>query len=135
MAQVVAAIIERGGCYLFGLRATHKRSAPDCWDLIGGHLEPGETALEALSREVVEELGVVPLGATCIDQLEFNDSFDGPSVLHLYRVEAWDGGEPTIANDEHTQLNWFWPEEIQVLPNLALDEYRTLIAGLSRPQT
>ena len=29
---------------------------PDCWDLIGGHLEEGETPEEALLREVKEEL-------------------------------------------------------------------------------
>jgi len=133
MAQVVAAIIEREGRYLLGLRAAHKKSAPECWDLIGGHLEPGETPLEALSREVMEELGVAPTGATPAGQIEFTDAHDGSSILHLYRVEAWEGGEPTIANDEHTALTWFRPEQIQVLPNLALAEYRMLFADRARP--
>jgi len=29
---------------------------PDCWDLIGGHVEEGETPEEALIREIKEEL-------------------------------------------------------------------------------
>lgn len=31
---------------------------PNCWDLIGGHIEEGETPEEALIREVKEELGI-----------------------------------------------------------------------------
>ncbi|WP_324612833.1 NUDIX domain-containing protein [Streptomyces specialis] len=30
---------------------------PDCWDLVGGHVEPGESPLGCLVREVAEETG------------------------------------------------------------------------------
>jgi 8-oxo-dGTP pyrophosphatase MutT (NUDIX family) len=128
--QVVAALLIRDGRVLLGLRAAHRRSAPGCWDLIGGHVEPGETPAEALVREVLEELGVSALGATPAGQIDFNDVHDGPSSLLLYHVAAWRGGEPRLANDEHVRLEWFAPEEAVALPNLALAEYRALIAGL-----
>ena len=31
---------------------------PDCWDLVGGHVEKGESPGEAVIRECLEELGV-----------------------------------------------------------------------------
>lgn len=44
---------------------------PDGYDrLIGGHIEPGETARDALDREVHEELGVAIAGAQLLDVLE-----------------------------------------------------------------
>jgi 8-oxo-dGTP pyrophosphatase MutT (NUDIX family) len=40
----------------------HRRSAdrkllPGIWDVVGGHLEPGESPEEALAREIEEETG------------------------------------------------------------------------------
>lgn len=41
----VGVILLKDGALLLGRRAQH-RSYPDCWDLIGGHVEPGETLEE-----------------------------------------------------------------------------------------
>ncbi|MFG2512516.1 NUDIX hydrolase [Streptomyces sp. NPDC048584] len=30
---------------------------PDCWHIVGGHVEPGESLPDALVREVQEETG------------------------------------------------------------------------------
>ena len=44
---------------MLALRAKHK-SHSMCWSLWGGKFEEGETPKEALDREIMEEMGVVP---------------------------------------------------------------------------
>lgn len=129
MIDLVGAILTKRGRVLLGLRAAHK-SFPRCWDIFGGHVEPGETPWDALSRELVEELGVKALAGSQLEAISLDLPNEGPSLLHLFHVRAW-AGEPRLASDEHTELGWIPLEAAQALPNLALAEYRTLFAALS----
>jgi 8-oxo-dGTP pyrophosphatase MutT (NUDIX family) len=45
---------------LLGKRGAERAFYPDVWDVLGGHLEPGETSEQALVRELREEVGVTP---------------------------------------------------------------------------
>lgn len=40
-------------------RTLERKLFPGCWDILGGHVEEGETLLQALEREVQEETGWV----------------------------------------------------------------------------
>jgi len=53
----VAALV-RDGLMLLAHRHPSRRRYPDCWDLVGGHVESGELPFQAVSRECVEKLGV-----------------------------------------------------------------------------
>jgi 8-oxo-dGTP diphosphatase len=52
----------------------------------------------------------------------------------MYIVTAWDGGEPILVGDEHTELRWLSAEQADVLPDLALQEYRPLLGDALRAQ-
>ena len=122
--ECVGALVVRDGRILLGLRALHKTYA-DCWDVPGGHLEPGEGPEDALSRELVEELGIVPTAWTFHSTHE-----DGGVRLHLYVVTRW-RGKPQLRGDEHSQIRWHRLSRACELQNLAAPKYceifRTLI--------
>jgi 8-oxo-dGTP diphosphatase len=60
MKEIAAIILENDkGEFLLALRDNKPNIPfPDHWDLIGGHVEEGETPEEALVREVKEELDI-----------------------------------------------------------------------------
>ncbi|WP_255095585.1 MULTISPECIES: NUDIX hydrolase [Synechococcus] len=55
--EVALAMLERQGKWLLQLRDDVAGIVyPGTWALFGGHLEPGETAMEAVQRELLEEI-------------------------------------------------------------------------------
>ena len=60
MTDLACAILMRNGEILLAKRAADKRLYPNHWDLVGGHVEAGESVDAALIREVEEEVGVTP---------------------------------------------------------------------------
>jgi 8-oxo-dGTP diphosphatase len=110
-------LIDAGGRILLGLRAQHKRVAAGYWDIIGGHLKFGETAEDALVREIREELGVTPTCFSLIASVCEPPSLAGETgcVHHVFLITEWTGGLPRNACDEHARIGWFRPSEIREL--------------------
>lgn len=103
----VAALV-RDGRVLLVHRHPCRQWYPDCWDLAGGHVEPGESPLQAVSRECLEELGVHVRDPRSIP-MRFSD----PSLdMHAFLVTRWDGELRNAAPEEHDDLRWFRPDEL-----------------------
>lgn len=132
MRRTAGAFFVKEGRLLLARRAAHKTTYPDCWDIPGGHVEPGETVEQALVREAMEELGVTPL------QWEEVGSFAEPrpqqygeAVHHFFVVREW-CGDPSLIGDEHTELRWFSLDEACALEDLAFPGYKQLFEYLFR---
>jgi 8-oxo-dGTP pyrophosphatase MutT (NUDIX family) len=55
---IAGAVVHDGAGRIFMQRRSADRDLfPGAWDIVGGHLEPGEGLLDALRREVTEETG------------------------------------------------------------------------------
>lgn len=87
--------------YLFLLR-NQKRHAGS-WGLVGGGVEPGETAAEALHREIREEINLDSF--TQLVPLEKFTSDDGNFEYHTYLITVKNEFVPEL-NDEHRGYAW-----------------------------
>lgn len=110
VAIATAALI-RDGRILLAHRSPQRRWYPDCWDLVGGHIEPGESAAQAVIRECGEELGI-----RIFDPRPIPMAFTDPDIeMHAFVVEHWEGEPVNAAPDEHDDLRWFEPAELEHL--------------------
>jgi 8-oxo-dGTP diphosphatase len=78
------------------------------WELPGGKLHAGETAIEALRRELAEELGVELRDARPLIRLR-HDYADRRIVLDVWRVTDF-AGEPRGLDGQ--ALEWVQPDEL-----------------------
>jgi len=103
-------LIAREGRVLLGKRTSTVRFA-GMWDAFGGHLVPCEEPSSALVRELEEELGITALQPRFLGIYEDIDPSSKELFRHyLFLVTRW-RGEPRIANDEHSEIRWFAPDE------------------------
>jgi len=105
---IAVAALVRDGLVLLVHRHPLRPWYPDCWDLVGGHVETGESPHEAVIRECFEELGVLVHDPQPIP-MTFND----PTLdVHAFLVTSWDGEPANCAPGEHDDLRWFLPTEL-----------------------
>ncbi len=108
---IATAALLRDGRVLMVHRHPERRWYPDCWDLVGGHIEAGESAEQAVIRECSEELAV-----RIRDPRPVPMAFTDPTIeMHAFVVDRWDGEPVNAASDEHDQLGWFRPSELAAL--------------------
>ena len=103
----VAALV-RDGLVLLVHRHPSRRWYPDCWDLVGGHVESGELRHPAVSRECLEEIGV-----NIRDPLPIPLTVSDPALdVHAFLVTRWKGEPVNAEPEEHDDLRWFRPSEL-----------------------
>jgi len=112
--EVAAAVILReDGSFLLGQRPEGK-AYPGYWEFPGGKIEPGESPLAALERELHEELGIAVERAHPWLTRDF-DYAHAAVRLRFYRVVAWSG---TLHGRENQHFSWQSPGAISVDPVL-----------------
>ncbi|PWW73291.1 hypothetical protein C7212DRAFT_217974 [Tuber magnatum] len=99
-------------------RAVGEPSFPGLWETPGGGVEPYETILDGVVREVKEETGLVVGRITrCYDVYNFRGRSGKAIRKWQFEVEIEGEGEEVIVLDptEHDQFLWVREEEVQGL--------------------
>ena len=126
LAAIVAAVLVRDGRVLLCLRSPRRRWSPCMWDLPGGHVERGESDPIALARELGEELGVTVAPAAIAATLPVVRIIDHEVDMRVWVVQEWSGNAVNAAPEEHDEVGWFQPSQLEHL-SLAHPEYRGLL--------
>ena len=113
--EVAAAIIHHNGKILATQRGygDHK----DGWEFPGGKIEPGETAEEAVVREIREELAVVIRPERLVTTVEC----DYPRfhlIMHCFLATIESG---SISLLEHEAMKWLTRDELDTVAWLQAD--------------
>ncbi len=111
MIDVVCGVFVRAGRVLIVQRKPGGRHG-GYWEFPGGKVEVGESAEQALVRELAEELGVTVRVGPLVGEFA-----DGTIRLRGYLIHEWRGDVVLV---DHVALRWSLPAEF---------------AGIALPQT
>ncbi|MBE7423732.1 MAG: Nudix family hydrolase [Zoogloeaceae bacterium] len=127
IVEAAAAVILRpDGSFLLGRRPPGKPYA-GYWEFPGGKIEPGETAAQALVRELTEELGIEADRYTPWITREF--VYPHAHVrLRFFRISGWHG---EIRDIHHDALVWQRADKVDVAPMLPANV--AVLRGLTFP--
>ncbi len=112
---VAVGVLVKDGCVLMGERSASK-VYPLHWEFPGGKLEPGEQPIDALKRELHEELS--------IDVREAQEWFTEVATysngttyeITYFLVRSWQG---EIENSEFNTIDWISNEMLPTLLHLS----------------
>ena len=122
---VAAALIVRDREVLIGQRRANQPMA-SLWEFPGGKIEPGESAQEALARELAEELGIQAEVGPAVTRIRHHYRHGGAVDLQFFAVRAFTG---EINNQIYQEVRWVRLEDLPGYEFLVAD--RGLIKDLA----
>ncbi len=109
--DAVVAIIQKADRFLFIKRSDYIDIAVGYWCPVSGRVEENETQIEALEREVMEEVG---LSVKALEKVCEIPSHNNLFTLHFWTTEII-SGEAFVASNEATDFKWVTLQQMKQL--------------------
>ena len=114
LINVAVAVIQKEDDRVLMAERPHGKESAGFWEFPGGKFESGESAKQAITRELYEELGIrlnVAYPWIC-----YKHTYPDKLVkLHVYRVFTWEGRPSGL---EGQRISWENPSALTVMPLL-----------------
>lgn len=113
----MGALIRDGRHRVFAHRRTQdRRLFPGEWDIVGGHVEAGESPEEALAREIEEETGwrLRRVEAVIADWEWEHEGVVRRELDYLVDVDG-DLGAPRLEQGKHDAYSWIGPGDVELM--------------------
>ena len=94
---------------------------PGCWGFFGGHLESGETPLEGVKRELVEEIGYTPPSLSLLERYT-----EAEVIRYVYHA-------PLTVSKEQLVLGEGWDMDFVTIEDIQRGECYSKKADQIRP--
>jgi len=112
---VVALIHDQQGRIFMARRAATKTTFPDQFELVGGHIDPGEQPVEALKREIKEEIGVDIIIKRIVDAFTYeSEGMFKVEICYLCTL-ANPAVQPVLNPADHSEAKWITADEISLI--------------------
>lgn len=108
MKVVVAVIVDEQGRILITQRSLTKQLG-GLWEFPGGKVEQDESPVQALIREIKEEVNLDIVSFDFLSQIH-HDYFAHSVTLFVYRVHSFHG--KALCCEEQINLRWVAPEQL-----------------------
>lgn len=108
--DVVTAIIKKDNRYLV---LWHNKY--DFWAFPTSKVDPGESPLQALSREMREEIGIQVTNSIWIKEVDKKDKRDQVVVnirYHLFEILAYEGEISNREPSKHREIRWLSQQDL-----------------------
>ena len=119
----VKAIIKKDNSFLIVKRAAKETNSPNRWSFVGGGVELGESYIQALQREVMEEASIKVTPVRYISSKTI-PAKEGGVVLISYVFCEYESGTVKL-NEEHDEYLW-----ITEIPDFLPKEHAQLLKTL-----
>jgi len=98
-------------------RSSDRKLFPNCWDILGGHVDAGEGLADALAREIREESGwTLTRIVKHLKTVEWKNNNDD-AVREFVFIATVDGDldNPKLEEDKFSEFRWVAKADLDIL--------------------